>query len=364
MNVYIGTYSCNLLFGTGEIFEGKGEGIYRYHLNENTGEMTFKSLARGVDNPSYLAVDQKRKMLYAVNELEKFEGKDEGAVSSFRLTDDSMEFVNTQPTKGQDPCHVAILPNGRHICVSNYMTGSECIYPIMENGEIGEIVQFMQHQGCGGNPDRQEGPHCHATTFSPDGRFAFVVELGTDRLLCYKVQKEEPYFVPAEIPEFRTVPGAGPRVCLFHPFGKKAYLANELNNTILVLDYDMETGSFTQIQCISTLPETADAKECTFADIHMTPDGKYLYGTNRGHNSIVVFEADKESGMLTCKGWQSCGGKTPRNFAIDPTGRYLLCANQDSDSVVVFSIDARNGNLEKKNELSIGSPVCIRILQE
>jgi len=361
ISVFVGTYSCPILFGTGETFVGKGEGIYHFSLDMDTAAMQQISVAKGVKNPSYIVINNAHTMLYAVNELEEYNGEESGAVSSFRLINGELEFVNAQPSYGTDPCHVAITPDGTHLCVSNYMSGSLSVYPIMSDGAIGTKKQFMQHKGHGSNPSRQKGPHCHSTVFSPDGKFAFVVELGTDRLLCYHVNAEFPVLTPALEPEFFTGSGAGPRVCCFDNAGKHAYVANELNNTVSVLLYNVEQGLFKQWQTISTLPSGVRGDGCAFADIHLTPDGNFLYGTNRGHNSIVCYSVDASSGTLTYVGCQPCGGVTPRNFAIDSTGRYLLCANQDTDNIIVFRIDAQSGALEILHTISVGSPVCIRM---
>jgi 6-phosphogluconolactonase len=285
-------------------------------------------------------------------------------VSAFKIseTDGALTLINKQPTYGEDPCHVAIGPQGKHLFVSNYSSGSVAVYPIQYDGSIGGMCQYIQHEGSSINPARQAGPHAHALVFSPDGRFAFVPNLGIDRLMAYQMSGDIEPLKTATVPFFKTQPGAGPRHCVFSQDGKNCYLINELNSTISVLAYESERGSFSEVQVMSSLPDRLSIPSNTGADIHITPDGHFLYGSNRGHNSLAVYRIERKSGRLAHVDCQPCGGKTPRNFAIDPSGRFLICANQDSDNIVTFEIDRDTGLLTKRSEITVHTPVCVKMI--
>lgn len=360
--VYVGTYTCPIRFGTGQVLMGHGEGIYILALDTTDGTLTQVGLLPGVVNPSYLVLSKDKSRLYAVNELKEFEGKDSGAVSSFQVDDlGSLAFLNQQATLGTDPCHVEIAPDGEHVFVSNFMSGSVCVLPVNADGSLSPGSQFIQHVGRSVNEKRQAGPHAHSLIFSPDGRFAFVPDLGVDRLIVYEVTENEQTLRPVPASDFSVTAGAGPRHCTFGPDGRFCYLINELDCTILTLRYNEESGSFTQLQSVSSLPKGVVSPGNTCADVHLTPNGNYLYGSNRGHNSLIIYRIDRNSGTLSYVDCQPCGGKIPRNFAIDPTGQFLLCANQDSDNVVVFSIDPGTGRLCQVSSLEVPTPVCLRL---
>ncbi len=362
MLFYVGTYTQPIKFGTGQILDSKGKGIYLLELDLQSGDLGLKDVFTDIVNPSYLVIDKQNGFLYAVNELKVFQGKASGSVSAFRISepDGNLTFVNIQPTNGTDPCHVIVDPTGKHLFVSNFMSGSVAVYPILPDGSIGEMCQFIQHEGSSVNQARQAGPHAHSLVFSPDGRFAFVPDLGMDKLMTYKMSEGEKPLEEAPVPFFKTEPGAGPRHCTFSSDGKFCYLIDEINSTILALAYDKENGSFSELQCVSSLPEGISVPGNTCADIHITPDGEFLYGSNRGHNSLIVFRIDKKTGKLDYVDCQSCGGEIPRNFAIEPGGKYLICANQDTDNIVSFRIDPDSGHLTELSELTIHTPVCVK----
>ena len=364
MLVYVGTYTDPIKFGTGQIFEGKGKGIYLLELDLLTGELKSHETFTNIVNPSYLAINKAGGFLYAVNELKEYLGKASGSVSAFTMSKATGElsFINSQPTNGTDPCHVELNQEGTKLFVSNFMSGSVAVFPIRADGSIDELSQFIQHTGSSVNPARQSGPHAHSLVFSPDKRFAFVPDLGLDKLLIYKTTDGAPALIEGDVPYFETVPGAGPRHCAFSPDGKFCYLINELDCTILALSYDAMNGSFEKLQSVSSLPEGVGISGNSCADIHITPDGEYLYGSNRGHNSLVIYGIDKATGLLAYAGSRSCGGEIPRNFAIDPTGKYLLCANQNSDDIVVFRIDPATGLLTETSRFGVPSPVCVKPL--
>jgi 6-phosphogluconolactonase len=360
--IYVGTYTHPIKFGTGQILDSKGQGIYLLDLDLQTGELGLKNIFKNIVNPSYLAVNRENSCLYAVNELKEFQGKVSGAVSAFRIIGPGgeLELLNQQPTNGTDPCHVKIDPQGKFLFVSNFMSGSVSVFPILPDGSIGELSQFIQHQGSSVNPARQSGPHAHSLVFSPDGCFAFVPDLGLDKMMVYEVSNNLEPLVEAPGSHFQTKPGAGPRHCAFSPYGNFCYLINELDSTILALVYDKEKGSFKELQCVSSLPPGISVPGNTCADIHLTPNGAFLYGSNRGHNSLIIYQIDKQTGWLEYVDCQPCGGEIPRNFAIDPTGKFLLCANQDSDNIVVLEINKAAGQLTWISEITVHTPVCVR----
>ncbi len=358
-DVYLGSYSCDVTFGDGSVFHGKGKGVSCFSLNEETGELT-ENAGIPTENPSYLTLNKNGTMLYAVNELEDCDGEAFGAVSSFRKTENGFVFCNRKLTKGLDPCHVILTPDERYLCVSNYGSGSLIIFEIPEDGSIGEAKQFMQHEGHGADPNRQEGPHCHSVSFSTDGRYAYVLELGTDEILCYELSAGNAPFIETEQKRYKCMPGDGPRFLCFDHTGKYAYTVNELSNTISLFSFDPANGELRLVDRYQTLPEDAKDIANTFADIHISPDNRFLYGSNRGHDSIVRFRLNPENGRLGEPEWISCGGRTPRCFAIDPSGKFLICANQDSNNAVVFRIDPESGLLSPEKEVYAGSPVCVR----
>ncbi|MBA7539422.1 6-phosphogluconolactonase [subsurface metagenome] len=358
--VYIGTYTCPIEFGTGQILQGRGEGIYVLKFNLNTVNLKYMYTIQDVVNPSYIALKNNKNYLYSVNEIKNFNHKISGSVSSFVLCDNKFTFKNKQPTNGADPCYVSLNQKEQQLYVTNFMTGNISIYNVGCNGEIGELIQMINHSGSSIDSKRQSGPHAHCIIFSPDGQYALVADLGLDKLMIYKVDgntgkldTESQFFL-------ETKPGSGPRHCIFGKSEKYCYLINELDCTINVIHCSFKENKLEIIQSVSSLPEGIDVKDNSCADIQITPDGNFLYGSNRGRDSLITYSIDKNTGLLSYAGYKSSGGKTPRNFAIDPTGNYLLCANQDSDTIVVFTIDTTTGNLSEKSQIDIPSPVCIK----
>ena len=360
--VYVGTYTGPIKFGTGQILDGKGEGIYLLELDLNTGTLNLIETFTDIVNPSYLVLNKHNSCLYAVNELKEFQGEASGSVSAFKVSQTSGElaYINKQPTGGTDPCHVEVNLDGTSLYVSNFMSGSVSAFPITQDGSIDAASQFIQHSGSSIDPNRQSGPHAHSLVFSPDGKYAFVPDLGLDKLLIYKTDTGKNPLGGTAIDHFNTKPGAGPRHCTFGRSGKYCYLINELDCTIVVLSFDKEKGSFVELQTVSSLPVDVFVPGNTCADVHITPDGCFLYGSNRGHNSLIIYKINTDSGLLDYVGCQSCEGAIPRNFAIDPSGSYLLCANQDSNDIVVFNIDRETGVLSKKSKIEIPTPVCVK----
>ena len=362
--VYVGTYTLPIRFGTGAILMGKGEGIYVYRMNQDSGALEFRSKMTGVANPSYLAFDIKQHFLYAVNELKSFEGKPTGTVSAFSVNSETgeLKFLNKKITHGTDPCHVVVDRTGRYVFVANYMSGSVCVLPIQKDGSLGDATEIVQHHGSSINSNRQAGPHAHAVALDESNRYTLVPDLGIDKVMIYKFDSVNGKLEPSDEPWFRVKAGAGPRQLAFHLDGRHAYLINELDSTLVSLRYDKRNGRLKAIQTVPTLPKDFNGNS-TCAEVQVSPLGTFVYGSNRGHDSIVVFKINQSTGKLTFVGHESTQGRTPRNFAIDPTNRFLLVANQDTDSIVTFRIDQSSGKLSPTgNVTNTPTPVCIKTI--
>ena len=362
--VYVGTYTEPILFGTGKVLQGKGEGIYVYRMDQSSGALERVGKTIGVANPSYLALDSAQRFLYAVNELKTYEDKPTGTISAFAVDPKTgaLQFLNKRLTHGTDPCHVAVDKKGSYVFVANFMSGSICVLPVLEDGSLGEASDFIQHQGSGIDPFRQRGPHAHSVTLDKANRFAFVPDLGLDRLMVYRFDPRRGMLEANDPPWIKVKPGAGPRHLAFHPNGRVAFLINELDSTLAVLSYDGRKGTFKGLQTVSTLPEGFRG-ESTCADVQVSPSGTFVYGSNRGHDSIVIYRIDQRAGRLAFVGHESARGKTPRSFGIDPSGRFLLAANQDSDTIVTFRIDPQTGRaLPTGFVTEVPTPVCVKFL--
>jgi 6-phosphogluconolactonase len=359
MLVYVGTYTSG---------KSRSEGIYIYKFDAETGALSpYKTVANVVE-PSFLAIDKDRKYLYSVNETVEYEGKKSGAVSAFaidRKTGD-LRFLNKQPSLGGAPCHVSVSKNGKFVLVANYLGGNVSVFPVETGGSLGASVDSEQHSGAGANRERQEAPHAHSIILDRNNRFAFVNDLGIDKIVIYRFDDETGKLEPnAEQPFYQTKAGAGPRHFKFHPRGRFAFVINELDSTISSLAYDEKRGTLKEIQTVSTLPADSTRRSNSCADIHVSPNGAFLYGSNRGHDSIVSFKIDETTGRLELIEHVSTQGRTPRNFAIDPTGAFLLAANQNSDSVVTFRIDEKTGKLQPTgNKVTIPTPVCLKLIPQ
>ncbi len=349
--VYVGTYT-----------RAKSKGIYMARFDAGTGKLTPPELAGEVSNPSFVALHPSGKFLYSVSEVGG-RGK-EGAVSAFSIdrATGKLTLLNQQSTRGGGPCHLSVDKTGRMVAVVNYGTGSVASLPIGADGKLAEAASFFQHSGSSANPRRQSSPHAHSVNFSPDNRFAIVCDLGLDRVFVYKVFPEKGTLAPGE-PPFATIkPGSGPRHFAFHPNGKFAFVINEMACT--VTSFTWKSGTLREIETVSTLPVDVPLTDrLSTAEVVVHPSGQYLYGSNRGHDSLALFSIDRKTGRLTPMGHTPSGGKTPRNFCIDPTGSYLIAAHQDSDSLVLFQIDRSTGKLKPTGDtFEVGAPVCVRFL--
>jgi 6-phosphogluconolactonase len=350
LNVYFGTYTSG---------RNASEGIYQSVLDTNTGKLSVPMLAAEAKNPSFIEIHPNGKYLYAVSE-----SGGAGSVSAYAIDPETknLKLLNSQPSGGSGPCHVNIDHAGKNVLVANYGSGSASVIPLESDGSLAEPAGFVQHEGSSVNPQRQKGPHAHSVNISPDDRFAFVADLGLDKVMIYRLDVDKGT-ITANDPAFAKVkPGAGPRHFTFGIDGKYAYVINEMGGTITAFAYKPASGTLAEIQTIPTLPDDfAGSNSC--AEVRGHPSGRFLYGSNRGHDSIAVYRIDPAKGTLTFVEHEKADIKTPRNFNIDPTGKFCLVANQGADSVVVFKIDQKTGALEHTgNKIQIGRPVCIRFL--
>lgn len=361
--VFAGTYTEPILFGTGQVLEGQGKGIHAYSFDPEAGSLTELFINEDIRNPSYLCFDPKREYLYCVNEYKEFEGKASGAVSAFKIEEGGkLTFLNQKATQGTDPCHLIVDRAGKNLYVANFASGSVAVFPIQADGALADASCFVQHEGASVDPVRQKGPHAHAVELSNDDRFAFVPELGGDQLIIYKIDVENGTLTLNEKQPFiDLVPGAGPRQVVMHPNSKFAYLINELNSTMTAYKYDAENGTMEEINTLSTLPEGFSGHS-SCAEVQISPDGKFLYGSNRGHNSLAIY-AIGEDGSIALTDHAGTGGEIPRNFEIDPSGKFIAAANQDSGNIVMFRRDAATGQLMPTGSVvEVGTPICVRFL--
>ena len=340
---YIGTYTQGVI--------GRGKGIYAFTLSAENGVLEDLCLVAESDNPSYLALSASKKYLYAVNEIDGFNGKASGAVSAFAVSEKNgdLTFLNQKSSGGKSPCHIALNGKSSHAIVSNYMSGNIGVFPIKIDGFLEESCQIIQFHGSGPNKERQERSHAHFFMFDKDYSRGFACDLGADRVNIYSF--DEKTSTPLkEISSFASDSGAGPRHALFHPDGKGIYVLNELTSSIDVI-YEKKR------QTVRTLPEGYSLNNTTAA-IKISPCGRFLYASNRGHDSIAVFKV-LEDGSLRFLDAIPSGGNTPRDFAVDPSGNFLLVCHQDSDNLVIFNIDKDTGFFRKAYEYAIPSGVCI-----
>ncbi len=349
--VYVGTY-------TG----GPSRGIYLLEMDRETGALTEKGLAAETPSPSFLALHPSRPLLFSVNEIGTFGGKKSGSVTAFAIDAKTGKLteLNSQPTGGDGPCHLVVDRTGKTVLVANYGGGSVASFPIGDDGKLGPAASFFQHAGTSIDKSRQEAPHGHSINLDPANTFAVAADLGLDQLLVYRFDPSTSKLSPNDPPFAKTPAGGGPRHFAFHPDGKHAFVILEMTSQIIPLGYDGEKGTFTLGEPVSTIPGEVPGNST--AEVRVHPSGKFVYVSNRGHNSIAMFAIDPKTGGVKPIGHQSTGGKTPRNFGIDPSGKFLLAANQDSGTVVVFRIDPETGLLKPTgHSAKVPMPVCVKM---
>lgn len=343
--LYVGTFTS----------EGS-EGIYLCKFNESTGEISLQKVFKGIDNPSFLQISPDRNFLYAVTRPAGVIETSGGYVQAYKLDETGdLGFINKQGSNGNDPCHIDISPDGNYTAIAAYGGGTVSLYKINQDGSLDAASSTIINEGSGPNKSRQTAPHAHSVLFSHNGKQLFSADLGTDRLNIFDLKKEE--LVPAGQSHMKLAPGAGPRHFRFHPDGKTVYVINELNSTVTV--FQKSGKKWKEEQTVSNLPEGFTGTSYS-ADIHISNDGHYLYGSNRGHNSIAVFKIKEKSNRLDWVTSVSTRGDWPRNFTLSPNGKFLLAANQKSGNIAVFKINPENGIPEfTGNEVKIPSPVCL-----
>ena len=352
---YIGTYTQ--LRG-----QNRAEGIYGFRIDPSSGALTLAHATSGIVNPSFLTLDPRQRYLYAVNELSEIDGPNGGAINAYAIdrATGGLTFLNRQPTHGSLTCHLEVDHTGKYLLVANYGSGSVVMFPILDDGRLAPASDFVQHVGSSVNPERQEGPHAHSINIDAGNRFALTPDLGMDKVVIYRIDLAAGKLVPNDPPFATVAPGSGPRHLAYHPNRRLVFVINEIGSTMTSFQWNESRGSLEEVQTISTLPEGFTGRS-SCADCHVSPSGKFLYGSNRGHNSIVIYAIDEATGRLTLVGHESTRGRIPRNFGIDPTGTYLYAENQDSDNIVTFRVDQQTGKLTATGQVTeVPAPVCMK----
>ncbi len=349
---YVGTYTS-----TEKDQPHRKEGIYVFHVNPADGKLTLSSTAESGRNPSFLAIHPSRKYLYSVNELM------EGEVSSFVIEDvhGTLTRMNSQPTHGAHPCYISVAPTGKWVMTSNYSSGSVAVYPVLEDGQLGAPSDFVEHSGkLGPNAQRQERAHAHSIDFDPSGQFVLAADLGLDKVIVYRLDEATGKLM-AHGTGIPTEPGAGPRHFTFHPNGRFLYVANELNCTVAAYEWDARTGTADPVQTVNTLPAGFDQFNLV-ADIHFDGSGRYLLVSNRGHNSLAIYEVEPDGGGMVALGHVLSGGNWPRNFGFEPSGANLYAANEISGDLAAFRFDRESGAVTAGAVYKVPAPVCVKFL--
>lgn len=336
------------------------EGVYTLRMNGNTGELTQVSVATGIENPSFVALDPSNEHLYAVGEVSNFDGA--GAITSFSVNSATGELtqLNQKSTGGPGPCHLMVDSTDSLVIVTNYSGGSVAVLPIDSDGSVGERTDFIQHEGSSINPRRQEKAHAHSVNIDKSNARAYVCDLGMDRVFIYDIDHANGKLTPSAQPYVEEVAGEGPRHFDFHPSSSFVYVINELGCTITLYDLSDE-GRLSPVQTVPTLPEGWEGENTT-ADVHVSPDGNYVYGSNRGHDSLVIYSIDHSTGKMTYVGHQATLGEEPRNFAITPDGAFLLAENQNSGTIVTFKRESDGTLTATGSVIEIPAPVCIKFM--
>lgn len=348
VTVYVGTYT-----------DGTSRGIYRLTFDAATGTMSEPVLAVETKNPSFLALHPNGRFLYAVGEISSFEGQKTGAVSAFAIDPKTgdLALLNQQSSGGAGPCHLVVDKAGRNALVANYGGGTVAVLPIETDGRLKPASSLRVHEGSGPNKGRQERPHAHGIYLDAAERFALSPDLGADRVFVYRFDAAKGTLEPHGAAPLD--PGAGPRHLAFHPSGKHLYTINELLSTLTAFSYDADKGALTSLQTVSALPAGFSGTSWT-AEVAVSPDGRFVYGSNRGDDSLAVFRVDAATGRLTPAGHAAVGGKNPRHFTIDPSGRFILAGHQGSGTIAVLRLDLATGlPALVGSPVKVDKPVCL-----
>lgn len=347
-----------LLVFAGSYAESTDNGVYVYSFDEATGELTQTDAFMGLKNPTFLNIDAPAGRLYAIGEAAYSDGTKIGEASSFAIdpAKGSIHLLNRLNTVGAPTCHIQRSDDSKYLSVTSYHGGMVGLFAIREDGQIGESLDVQQHEGHSVHPN-QDRPHPHSSFYDPTGKYVLVQDLGLDRIYTYALDQEEGKL--ERVAEQVTAPGAGPRHLVFHPNGKYAFVINELNSTVTAYQYDGSNGTLSEIHSISTLPADYEG-ENGCAEIAISKDGRFVYGSNRGHDSIVQYEVDQATGQLTLVQHVSTEGGHPRHFSLTPNGNYLLAANRDGNNIVTFTVDAESGKLTYTGKsVEVSKPVCV-----
>lgn len=341
---------------------GEEGAILACRLDLKSGRLTTMQKTSGVEHPFFLAMSPNRKFLYSIH-ARQFGGKEHEQIAAYAIDgkSGSLKLLNRQSAKGTAACSLNVDSTGKTVVVANYSSGSVASLPVNEDGSLGAAASFVQHAGSSVDPARQKEPHAHCILVSPDNRFVLAADLGLDRVLCYRLDAATSKLTPNDPPFAKSPAGAGPRHLVFHPNGKRVYVINELSNSVTVFDYDAKAGTLKETQTISTLPKDFQGTSYC-ADLKITPNGRYLYGTNRGHDSIAAYRI-ADDGQLTLIEIEPSLGKGPQNLAITAGGDLLLCANMPGNNVAAFRIDDKTGELVSAGApFSVTSPSCLMLL--
>lgn len=343
---------------------GDGAALHIYEMDLHSGNLTPLGTAAGVQLSYYLTADPERRILFATDAAEACAGAPGGAVASYAIdrANGALTFLNHQSAGGSETCYLSVAPNGKFVLVANYTGGNLAVLPVRSDGQLGQATSLVNHEGSSINADRQEGPHPHSVLFDPQHRFALSADLGADKIFIYRFDSDTGTLTPNDPPHFEVTAGAGPRHMVFHPNHRVLYVINELHSTVNAMSYDASSGTLRDHQTISALPDGYSGQNDS-ADIHVHPSGRFLYGSNRGHESIVIFRIDEQSGTLSLVGHESIQGEFPRGFGIDPTGTFLLTANEHTDTIVTFRIDPTSGRLTPTGKITqVPQPASIRFV--
>jgi 6-phosphogluconolactonase len=351
--VYVGTYTAPI----SHVPESTGKGIHIYEFSESDETLNYVGAATDIVNPSYLAISANRRFLYAVSEVDG----PEGYVAAYAIDPESglLTFLNRQPAHGEAACYLVVENSDQYLLTANYMSGSACVYPIKFDGRLDEVVHRIEHNGSGPHP-RQECAHIHCATLDPENRFVIVSDLGIDRLTTYGLDRRSGTLISQTQTAVR--PAGGPRHFVFSQDGRYGYSLQELDNTIDAFSYDPNSGTLEQIQTCSTVPENFEG-DSTASAIRLHPNSRFLYASNRGHDSIAVFHIDSNNGLLSLANICASDGQCPRDFNIVTSGKYLLVGHQNTDDIVIFRINQDTGDLESTNKVKVPTPVCIQMLE-
>lgn len=340
-----------------------GKGLWLGEFDASTGKLSDPQQVSDIDGGGFFGIHPSKKFLYAVGTITTDDGQKTGGVSAFAVDPQTgkLTLLNQQSSVGGGPCHLVVDAAGKNVLVANYGGGSVAALPIGADGKLAPASASIQHKGSSVNPQRQTAPHAHSINLDAQNKFAFAADLGLDQVLVYKFDSTKGSLSPNDPPFAKVAGGAGPRHFAFHPTGKYAYVINEIGNTVTAFGYSAEKGTLTEIQTISTLPKDFDGTSYT-AEVVVHPTGKYLYGSNRGHNSLAVYTVDEKTGKLTLLEVPLVGGKVPRNFNVDPTGKFVLVGNQDDGTISVMQVQA-DGKLKLlRNDVPVATPICIKFV--